>query len=122
MVPHVPTTLVVFQPKVLTKDSRLKATGIPPFLLGIVTWFFLADSPETAHYLTAEEKQLMITRRNWELGQTASAQEFHKEDLFHGLKDWKIWAFCMAQFGADTVLYGFITFLPTIIKGINSKW
>ncbi|TID14334.1 MFS general substrate transporter [Venturia nashicola] len=96
--------------------------GIPTFLLGIATWFFLADSPKAAYYLTAEEKQLMITRRSRELGQTASAQEFHVEDVHHGLKDWKTWAFCAAQFGVDTMLYGFSTFLPTIIKGINPKW
>lgn len=64
----------------------------------------------------------MITRRSRELGQTASAQKFHIEDFHHGLKDWKIWAFCTAQFGVNTMLYGFSTFLPTIIKGINRKW
>jgi MFS family permease len=64
----------------------------------------------------------MIVRRSRELGQTKSAQEFHVEDVYHGLKDWKIYAFCAGQFGADTMLYGFSTFLPTIIKGINPEW
>lgn len=96
--------------------------GIPTFALGIFTWFFLADSPETAYYLNTEERALMVTRRERELGQTKSAQEFHKEDVMYGLKDWKIYAFCCGQFCGDTVLYGFSTFLPTIIKGINPKW
>ena len=64
----------------------------------------------------------MIRRRSREMGQTASAQEFHWEDVLHGLTDWKVYAFCFGQFGADTMLYGFSTFLPTIIKGINPKW
>jgi hypothetical protein len=96
--------------------------GLPTFLLGIFTWFFLADSPETAYYLTPDEKALMIVRRNREIGQTASAQKFHKADVKLGLKDWKVYAFCFAQFGADTMLYGFSTFLPTIIKGINPTY
>ncbi|QDS71511.1 hypothetical protein FKW77_004894 [Venturia effusa] len=96
--------------------------GIPTILLGIFAWFWMADSPETAHYLTEEEKQLLLTRRSREAGQTASAQELDWEDVILGLKDWKIWAFCIAQFGVDTMLYGFSTFLPTIIKGINPKW
>lgn len=96
--------------------------GIPTFLLGIATWFLLADSPETAYYLSAEEKELMIVRQRRELGQATSAKEFNIEDVHHGLKDWKIYAFCAGQFGVNNMLYGFSTFLPTIIKGINPKW
>jgi MFS family permease len=87
-----------------------------------VTWFFLADSPETAFYLSAEEKDIMVKRRKREIGETISAQQFHKEDVLLGLKDWKVYAFCVGQFGGDTMLYGFSTFLPTIITGINPKW
>ncbi|KAF2664406.1 putative MFS transporter [Microthyrium microscopicum] len=93
--------------------------GIPTFVLGIVTWFFLADNPETAWYLSADEKELMVLKRRREVGQTASAQEFHWDDAKLGFRDWKIYAFCAAQFGGDTMLYGFSTFLPTIITGID---
>jgi len=93
--------------------------GLPTFVLGIATWFLLADSPETAFYLTPEEKELMQVRRARQTGQTTSAQEFHWYDVRRGLLDWKIWVFCFAQFGVDTMLYGYSTFLPTIIRGIN---
>jgi MFS family permease len=96
--------------------------GLPSFVLGIFTWFFLADSPETAWYLTDADKELMVLRHRHELGQTASAQEFHWADAKLGFKDWKIYAFCAGQFGADTMLYGFSTFLPTIITGIDPKF
>ena len=36
--------------------------------------------------------------------------------------DWKIIIFCVAQFGVDNMLYGFSTFLPTIIEDLNSKY
>jgi hypothetical protein len=64
----------------------------------------------------------MKRRRLREIGQTESAQEFHWQDVHLALKDWKVWIFCFAQFGSDTMLYGFSTFLPTIIEGINPKW
>ena len=96
--------------------------GIPTFLLGIATWWLLADDPETAYYLTSEEKTLMITRRNRQIGQTQSAQEFSWADVKKGLTDWKVYAFCLGQFGADTMLYGYSTFLPTIIKAIGPQW
>lgn len=96
--------------------------GLPTFVLGIATWWLLADNPETAWYLTPAEKELMILRRSREAGQTTSAQEFHWNDFRAALKDWKVWAFCFAQFGSDTMLYGFSTFLPTIIRGINRTY
>ncbi|KAI4132518.1 MAG: hypothetical protein LQ347_002539, partial [Umbilicaria vellea] len=93
--------------------------GLPTFCLGIATWFLLADNPETAYYLTPAEKALMTARRARQLGQTDSAQEMHKADVVLGLRDWKVWAFCAAQFGTDTMLYGYSTFLPTIIASIG---
>lgn len=95
--------------------------GIPTFVLGIASWFILANDPESARYLTDTEKQLVIVRRERQFGQTKSAQQLHKVDAYEALKDWKVWAFCAAQFGVDTMLYGFSTFLPTIIKGLG-QW
>lgn len=83
-------------------------------------WWWLADDPEHAHYLTAEEKQLMIVRKERQSGYSKSADEFQKEDVVLGLKDWKIWMFCLGQFGVDTMLYGYSTFLPTIIRGLGT--
>lgn len=96
--------------------------GLPTFVLGIATWFLLADSPETAFYLTPAEIELMHVRRSRQTGQTTSAQEFHWYDVRRGLLDWKIWIFCFGQFGVDTMLYGYSTFLPTIIRGINPSY
>ena len=94
--------------------------GLPSFVVGIATWFLLADDPETAFYLSSEEKHLIKIRRARQLGQTASAQEFHKADVYAAFKDWKVYAFCVGQFGTDTMLYGYSTFLPTIIKGLST--
>ncbi|EEH34163.1 hypothetical protein PAAG_05212 [Paracoccidioides lutzii Pb01] len=94
--------------------------GIPSVLLGVATWFCLADDPDTAYYLNAEEKELMRARRSLEIGQTDSAQQFHGKDAKEGAKDWTIWLMCLSQFGVDTMLYGYSTFLPTIIKGIGT--
>ncbi|CBF78114.1 putative MFS transporter [Aspergillus nidulans FGSC A4] len=93
--------------------------GIPTVIIGIATWFFLADDPETAYYLNAEERALVVKCRSRHFGHTASAQKFHWADVKEGALDWRIYAFCIAQFGVDTMLYGYSTFLPTIIKGLG---
>jgi sugar phosphate permease len=95
--------------------------GLPTIVLGISCWWLLADDPETAFYLTPKEKALMMVRKERQIGYTKAAGQMHKEDVVKGLQDWKIWMFCFGQFGADTVLYGYSTFLPTIIKGIG-RW
>ncbi|KAH8431558.1 putative MFS transporter [Aspergillus melleus] len=94
--------------------------GMPTVVLGVITWFFLADDPDTAYYLNEEERALVVRRRGRYVGQTASAQKFHWADVKEGSLDWRIYAFCIAQFGVDTMLYGYSTFLPTIIKGMGS--
>ncbi|PWY83454.1 phosphoglycerate mutase-like protein [Aspergillus heteromorphus CBS 117.55] len=95
--------------------------GIPTVIIGIVTWFFLADEPDTAYYLNDEERALVVRLRRRDVGQTASAQKFHWADVKEGALDWRIYVFCIGQFGVDTMLYGYSTFLPTIIKGMG-KW
>ncbi|KAK4942565.1 hypothetical protein LTR10_017694 [Elasticomyces elasticus] len=79
---------------------------------------YMDDQPSTAKYLSTEERALVLARLTRQTGMTASAQELHSKDVKKGLLDWKVWTFCFAQFGVDTMLYGFSTFLPTIIKGI----
>ena len=95
--------------------------GLPTFVLGIASWWLLPDTPETAYFFNEKERKLAASRLTRQTGYTVKAAEFHWEDVKKGLKDWKVWAFCFAQFGSDTMLYGYSTFLPTIIKGINPK-
>lgn len=88
-------------------------------MLGIVVYFWLADEPETAYYLTHEERLLMAARKERQIGHSSTADRFHKDDVFKALRDWKVWLFCAGQFGVDTMLYGYSTFLPTIIKSLG---
>ncbi|KAK2054896.1 major facilitator superfamily transporter [Colletotrichum caudatum] len=95
--------------------------GLPTVVVGAVTYFALPNDAASAYFLTDEEKAVMARRRGREYGNTSSAQEFSREDMLKAFKDWKVWVFSVAQFGADTMLYGFSTFLPTIINGLG-KW
>ncbi|KAH8884059.1 MFS general substrate transporter [Thozetella sp. PMI_491] len=94
--------------------------GIPSVLLGILAFFSLPGSPETASFLSPEERSMLVRVRERDIGQTASAQKFHWADVKEGALDWKLWIFSIAGFCEDIMLYGFSTFLPTIIKGIGT--
>lgn len=95
--------------------------GLPSIVLGVIVYFWLADEPETAYYLTQEQRDLMVVRKRRQIGHTSSGDLLHKEDVIKAFKDWKVWMFAFGQFGVDTMLYGYSTFLPTIIKGLG-QW
>ncbi|KAF4121438.1 nicotinic acid transporter [Geosmithia morbida] len=93
--------------------------GIPTTILGVSILWWLADTPDVAFYLSPAERELMDRRMHREVGRTRSSDLMHEEDVYAGLKDWKIYLFCIGQFGGDLVLYGYSTFLPTIISGLG---
>ncbi|KAK5995499.1 putative transporter [Cladobotryum mycophilum] len=95
--------------------------GIPSAVLGVVTYVAMPNDAQSAYFLSEDEKALMEVRHRRDYGNTASSREFNKEDMVKAFADWKVWAFCVAQFGVDTMLYGFSTFLPTIIEGLG-EW
>ncbi|KAJ9145473.1 Flap endonuclease 1 [Pleurostoma richardsiae] len=95
--------------------------GLPTLVLSVLVLFLLPDDADTAPFLSGAERRAMVARYEREYGNTASAREFDRRDMVEAFRDWKVWAFCVAQFGADTMLYGYSTFLPTIINGLG-RW
>lgn len=79
--------------------------GIPSFILGVLTYFVLPNDAETAYFLDDNERALVRVRHARDYGNTASSREFSKKDMLCAFKDWKVLAFCAAQFGVDTMLY-----------------
>lgn len=96
--------------------------GVPTVLTAIAVPFVLPNSPETASFLTEEDRAILVRLREEEVGQTKSAQVLRKEDVIAGAKDWKTYAFAVGQFTGLTMLYSFSVFLPTIINEIGGGW
>ncbi|KAI1377893.1 MFS general substrate transporter [Hypoxylon crocopeplum] len=95
--------------------------GLPSIVLGVASFFLLPNDIDHAYFLTPEEKQFAKARHMRHYGMTESALKFSKDDMMAAFKDWKVWIFCLGQFGVDTLLYGYSTFLPTIIRGLG-EW
>ncbi|TWU75896.1 hypothetical protein ED733_005900 [Metarhizium rileyi] len=94
--------------------------GMPSVVLGVVTYLVLPNDAESAWFLDNGEKALMEMRRRREYGSTEGGGGIEKRDVLRAVTDWKAWAFYVAQFGVDTMLYGFSTFLPTIIQALGT--
>jgi MFS family permease len=93
--------------------------GMPSVLLGVVTLFALPNDGSSAYFLTEEEKLLMEERHKRDYGNTASSREFSRHDMMRAFADWKVWAFSIAQFGVDTMLYGRCLCLGNYDRGVQ---
>ncbi|TIA84417.1 hypothetical protein E3P99_04132 [Wallemia hederae] len=95
--------------------------GIPTILLGILVYFLLPDYPETAKFLTPEEREIAVRR----LGASASKatnEPFKWSSILNVLKSWDFYFFALLwQFLAmGTSAFSF--FAPTIINNLDPNF
>lgn len=88
--------------------------GIPAFLLGIVTWFYLDDSPAKARWLTQEQRDY--------LKETIAQDEQHSAIRDHNwrvaLKSGRVWVLSLLWLLQAFGTIGITLFLPLIVKAV----
>ncbi|CAG8244986.1 unnamed protein product [Penicillium olsonii] len=95
------------------------------FVCGILSFFVLPNSLETASFLTVEEKafgreRLMLDNPRSAEGTLASeAESFKWSEVRRGVLDIQVWLSASAYFAILSGLYSFGLFLPTIIKSLG---
>ncbi|KAH0593209.1 hypothetical protein MHUMG1_08931 [Metarhizium humberi] len=107
--------------------------GIATVLVAFCAFFLIHDFPDTASFLTEDEKAFVIHRLKYQ-GQTMvaggdaerqgraqveQAEEFEWKYVWQAFKDWQIWVNILVYWGIVCPLYGISLFLPTIIKSLN---
>ncbi|KAJ6440498.1 MFS nicotinic acid transporter Tna1 [Purpureocillium lavendulum] len=105
--------------------------GIVTVLVAVLAFFLLYDFPETAEFLTEEERAFVIHRLKYQ-GQihtatedgyamvaVAQAEEFKWDYVWQAFKDWQIWVNILLFWGISCPLYGLSLFLPTIVKALG---
>ncbi|CRK47362.1 hypothetical protein BN1723_007501 [Verticillium longisporum] len=95
--------------------------GLPTIVTGIIIPFVLPNSPETAKFLTDEDRANLVRIHEAQLGRAHNLRNMVKSDVIDGLKDWTTWAYCFALFPTLIMLYSFVVFLPTIIN-LMGEW
>ncbi|WP_342499814.1 MFS transporter [Bacillus sp. FSL M7-0791] len=93
--------------------------GAPAVILGFVTYFYLTDRPEQAKWLTAEEKNWLMSelRKDEELREKQGRQaSSHKM----ALTDPKLWYLALIYFVYTAGTLGVGYWMPQIIKGLSS--
>ncbi len=87
--------------------------ALPAIILGIVVYFLLTDRPEHAHWLTEPQRQWLCTQLAAERAQRESIRHYA---LGETLRNPRVWALTLIYFGQNVTGYGFVLFLPQIVK------
>ena len=90
--------------------------GIAPVLLGVATLMFLPDRPAKARWLSSEDRDWLAS----ELARETQAGEHHVQHLAHAIRDARLWMLSANYFMLIMGLYGFIYWLPSIIKSVTT--
>ncbi|KAH6887895.1 major facilitator superfamily domain-containing protein [Thelonectria olida] len=102
--------------------------GIVTVLVAVLAFFILYDFPETASFLTEEERAFVVFRLKYQAQagkldsdqvQVAEADEFKWSYVWSAFKDWQIWVNIFVYWGIVCPLYGISLFLPTIIRNLG---
>lgn len=94
------------------------AEGIISVSIGMISWWSLPRNAESAWFLTEEESQLMMARKK-------KYAIYKGEDTFNwkwirmGFTDPIIYLAGVGLFAASVPMFGFSTFLPTILLGMG---
>ncbi|KAF2178492.1 major facilitator superfamily transporter [Zopfia rhizophila CBS 207.26] len=91
--------------------------GAVTVAVAVSAYFLMHDYPDTAKFLTKEERHEV--QRRLEADHSFLADEFHMKYFWDAVRDWKIWVHMFITIGIFTPLYSFSLFLPTIIKALG---
>ncbi|KAL2181153.1 major facilitator superfamily domain-containing protein [Thermothelomyces heterothallicus CBS 202.75] len=103
--------------------------GIATVIVAAIAFFALFDFPETATFLTEEERAFVIYRLKYQgqsgddsgRQQVAQADGFKWKYVKDAFLDWQIWVNIVVYWGVVCPLYGISLFLPTIIRELGYK-
>ncbi|KAI1609910.1 retrograde regulation protein 2 [Exophiala viscosa] len=90
--------------------------GIPTILAAPLAWFFLPDSPDTARFLTEEEKEVARARVLRQHGTQEQGHSINIKDLGLTLLDAKAWFTALMYFSCNVSYSSLPVFLPTILN------
>jgi MFS transporter, ACS family, tartrate transporter len=90
--------------------------AIPAVALGFAAWFFLADNPGRARWLSPQEKSWLLHSLDDEASPTSKTSTEHPGQWFASAR---LWGFALVYFGLNTCTYGISLWLPTALQSLT---
>ncbi|SMC04826.1 Sugar phosphate permease [Sulfobacillus thermosulfidooxidans DSM 9293] len=89
--------------------------GIPPFIWAIVWWIFIDDSPDTASFISPEERAYLQKKFQEDRAAAQDVSPSWKKAFTNP----KVWLLVGIYFLVQVGFYGFALWLPTVIKNLT---
>lgn len=96
-------------------------TGLPAVIFGVITFFYMADRPREAKWLSAEEALEIETLTAPAKAADASEGPVDRSEasILAACKSLLVWRFAVLYFFMAVCMYGFQLWLPQIIKSFG---
>ena len=97
--------------------------GLIPVAVSAFLYFLLPDRPQTASFLTPEERNFVVKRIAFHSGsgegRTTNEDKLRKESVLAGFSDWRVWLAIVPFWGCSIGTYGFTATVPTVVKDLG---
>ncbi|KAJ3550419.1 hypothetical protein NM688_g5080 [Phlebia brevispora] len=93
--------------------------GLITVVAGFASFWIIQDFPDTAKFLTEEERTFVIRRLQQDDQFSAAGEKLRMKYIWQSLLDWKTWVGMFLYMGTDGPLYAFSLFLPSIINQLG---
>jgi len=93
--------------------------GLATIVVAIVAFFWLVDYPDTATFLTPEERAFVIWKKKYDVSSVGEGERFAVRHVRAAFTDWQIWIHVPIYLSIIAPLYGITLFLPTIIHSFG---
>jgi len=99
------------------RQSSAKVTGIVTVLVAIASFWMLYDYPDTAKFLTHDERRVLQARLL--LDNDGCSHEYKRRFIRDAFFDWKIWVSAVMFHAALMPVYTFSIFSPTLTANLG---
>ncbi|SNX84436.1 related to allantoate permease [Melanopsichium pennsylvanicum] len=96
--------------------------GLITFVSGVLSYWLVVDFPDTANFLSDQERKTIIARLQADQQFSAAGEGFRWSNVWKAMLDWKTYVGMGAYIGCDAPLYAFSLFTPTIVKALNPRY
>ncbi|KAF1738864.1 putative transporter C11D3.18C [Beauveria bassiana] len=93
--------------------------GAVSFAIGALCWVSLPGTPETAWFLDEAERHTMALLKARDHPYEEATDKFSWKQVGLAVSDPLVWLASIALFCSSIAMFGFSTFLPTLLKGMQ---
>ncbi|KAH6704245.1 major facilitator superfamily domain-containing protein [Leptodontidium sp. MPI-SDFR-AT-0119] len=97
--------------------------GLLPVIVSFSLYFILPDNPQTASFLTPEEREFVVNRIAYQTGvgsgNITNSDKMSKKYIIAGFSDWKVWMAIVPFLACSIGVYGFTATVPTVVRQLG---